>query len=72
MRLTPEQRRLIADARRRGIKISRIAEVFGVSETTVKQWSKRKRFTDKKRNSKSSKITLEVELTILGIRISYY
>ena len=71
MRLTFEQRSLIADARRRSIKISRIAEVFGTSETTVKRWSKRKRFKDKPRKPKESKITLEVELTILSLRNTF-
>jgi hypothetical protein len=71
MRLTFEQRSLIADARRRNIKISRIAEVFDTSETTVKRWSKRKTFKDKPRNPKESKITLEVELTILGLRNTF-
>src|SRR3989339_13435 len=68
MRLSPEQRSLIAKARDRNIKISRIAEVFGISQTTVKKWSKRKRFTDNSRKSKESKVTLEVELAILSIR----
>lgn len=71
MRLTSEQRSLIADARARGIKISRIAEVFGVSQTTVKRWSKRKRFTDKQRKSKNCKVTLEVELAILAMRTTF-
>ena len=77
MRLTVEQRSLIADARRRGIKISRIAEVFGVSESTVKRWCKRdkqrgpKCFKDKPRKPKESKITLEVELTILALRNTF-
>ena len=71
MRLIPEKRSLIADARQRGIKISRIAEVFGISQTTVKRWSKRKRFTDKKRKAKDSKITLEVELAILAMRAMF-
>lgn len=71
MRLAPEQRSLIADARQRNIKISRIAEVFGISQTTVKRWSKRKRFNDKRRKPKESKITLEVELAILAIRTTF-
>lgn len=68
MRLSPEKRSLIADARARNIKISRIAEVFGVSQKTVRRWSKRKYFTDKKRKAKVSKITIEVELAILAMR----
>lgn len=71
MRLTPEQRSLIADARQRGIKISRIAEVLGISQTTVKRWSKRKRFIDKQRKAKDSKVTLEVELAILAMRTTF-
>jgi transposase InsO family protein len=71
MRLCLEQRSLIADARSRGIKISRIAEVFGISQTTVKRWSKRKRFTDKKRKPKESKVTLKVELAILAMRTTF-
>ena len=71
MRLVPEQRSLIADARQRGIKISLIAEVFGVSQTTIKRWSKRKRFTDKTREAKRSKVTIEVELAILAMRTTF-
>lgn len=71
MRLCLEQRSLIADAIRRNIKISRIAEVFGVSQTTVKRWSKRKRFTDKTRKAKRSKVTIEVELAILAMRTTF-
>jgi len=68
MRLSFEERSLIANARARNIKISRIAEVFGVSQTTVKKWSKRKRFTDNPRKPKESKVTLEIELAILSMR----
>ena len=71
MRLIPEQRSLIADARARGIKISLIAEVLGTSQTTVKRWSKRKRFTDSQRKAKESKVTLEVELAILAMRTTF-
>ena len=71
MRLIPEQRSLIADARERGIKISLIAKVFGVSQTTVKRWTKRKRFTDKVRKAKETKITFEVELAILALRTTF-
>lgn len=71
MRLTPDQRRLIADARKRNMKISRIAEVLGISGSTVKRWSKRKHFNDKPRKTRESKITLEVELTILALRNTF-
>lgn len=52
----------------RGKDIKVVAEVFGVSPKTVKRWSVRKRFTDKPRKSKESKVTLEVELAILAMR----
>lgn len=68
MRLSLEKRRLIADARRRGIKIKRIAEVVGTSITTVKRWAKRRCFIDQVRKAKKSKITFKVELAILAMR----
>ncbi len=68
MRLSLEKRRLIADARRRGIKIARIAEVVGTSITTVKRWAKRRCFADQERKAKKSKITFKVELAILALR----
>lgn len=68
MRLSLEKRRLIAEARRRGIKIARIAEVVGTSTTTVKRWAKRTRFADQARTPKKSKITFKVELAILAMR----
>jgi len=72
MRLSLEQRSLVADARRRGIKIQRIAEVIGTSITTVKRWAKRKSFADQERKSKKSKITFKVELAILALRTLFH
>lgn len=71
MRLSPDQRSLIADANRRGIKTMRIAEVFGVACKTVRKWIKRTTFKDRKRKPKQSKVTIEVELSILGIRNTF-
>jgi transposase InsO family protein len=68
MRLSLDERRLIADARRRGIKIKRVAEVLGTSFTTVKRWAKRSFFADQQRKQKKSKITMKVELAILAMR----
>jgi len=70
MRLKAITRSLIADAVRRGINICRIAEVLGVTRKTVKKWSKRKQFKDRKRKARKSKITVEVEYTILALRNS--
>ena len=72
MRLHSKQRSLIADAYKRGIKIVRICEVFGVTYKTVKKWCKRtKFFRDRKRKPKSSKITVEIEYSILALRNSF-
>lgn len=71
MRLSPETRSLIASAMRRGINISKIAQVFGVSQKTVSHWAKRKRFSDKPRTAKRSKLTIEVELAILSMRTTF-
>ena len=68
MRLSPEKRSLVADAVQRNININRIAEVFGVSIPTVRRWGKRKRFSDRSRKAKQSKVTFEVELAILAMR----
>lgn len=71
MRLTFEQRSLIADAVRRDIKINRIAEVIGVTLKTIRKWAKRKCFADKKRRAKRRKITVAVEYSILALRNSF-
>ena len=71
MRLNASTRSLIADAIKRGIKICRIAEVFGVTRKTVMKWSKRKFFKDRQRKPRQSKITIEVEYSILALRNSF-
>ena len=68
MRLPVEARRLIREAVERGVKISSVAEIFGVTRKTVYKWAKRKNLNDRKRKPRKSKITLEVEYTILAIR----
>jgi transposase len=68
MRTAPEQRRLIAEAVKRGKDIKVVADVFGVCIRTVKRWCKRKRFKDKRRKAKRSKVTVKVELSILALR----
>jgi len=68
VRLQVEVRRLVKEAIERGIKICRIAEVFGITRKTVYKWLRRKRLTDRKRKSKKSKITLAVEYSILALR----
>jgi len=72
MRLTFELRALIGEAIGRGVNKSWVAEVLGVNRGTVYKWSKRrKHLIDRKRKSKESKITEEVELSILGMRNTF-
>ncbi len=74
MRLLPTARKLITEAINRGNSIKVVAKIFGVSRQTVSFWFKGKnhrgnsRYLDKQRKSKTSKITLEVELAILAMR----
>lgn len=69
MRLTPDQRRLIGDAVARTNNKSLVARVFGIDRKTVRKWSKRrKHLKDRKRKPKKPKVTLEIELSVLGMR----
>ncbi len=72
MRLAHETRHLIGKAIDRGVKISLVAKVIGITRRTVYKWNKRrKHLNDKKRKSKKSKITFEVELSILTLRNTF-
>lgn len=69
MRLTTELRNLIGKSIDRGVNKSWVAKVIGVTRRTVYKWNKRrKHLEDRKREPKSSKITVEVELMILALR----
>jgi len=72
MRLTPDQRYLIGDAVDRGINKSLLARVFGISKTTIYKWDKRrKHLKDRKRKPRRSKISVEVEYSILALRNTF-
>lgn len=72
MRLAKDIRHLIGKAIDRGVKISLVARVIGITRKTVYKWNKRrKHLNDKKRKAKKSKITLEVELSILALRNTF-
>lgn len=72
MRLAREIRHLIGKAIDRGVKISLVARVIGITRKTAYKWNKRrKHLKDKKRKAKKSKITLEVELGILALRNTF-
>ncbi|MBI5871493.1 hypothetical protein HZB88_00200 [archaeon] len=69
MRLTSEQRSLIGKAVDNTGNKSLVAKVLGISLKTVRKWNqRRKHLDDKKRKAKRSKITLQVELSILALR----
>lgn len=77
MRTTQEQRHIIVDAVKRGEHKNVVAKVVGVCVKTVGRWCKRdkrpgtKSFKDKPRKPKEGKVTLEVELSILGMRNTF-
>jgi transposase InsO family protein len=56
----------------KGYNKSFIAKLFDTTRQTVHRWcNKTKHFKDKKRKAKTSKVTLEVELSILGLRTMF-
>lgn len=74
MRLSSELRETLVKAIKKGIDINVVAKTFGVSRVTVWRWCKRayhprkEYFKDKPRKPKQSKITFDVELSILAMR----
>lgn len=73
MRLLSEERRFLIKALRKKVPVNMIAKVFGVNRKTVWYWGKQDARTgliDKPRN-KARKITLQVELTILFLRVMF-
>jgi IS30 family transposase len=73
MRLSPEQRYTAAKSVKKGNDIKTVAKVFGVHPNTIRYWSKenlKASFKDLSRR-KISKITVEVEIAILFMRLSF-
>ena len=72
MRLCVENRRLIAQRTDVGGNISLVARVFGVTRKTVYKWCKRRKgLKDRKRKPKKSRVTEDVELSILRLRLTF-
>jgi len=72
MRLAKDIRRLIGDLIDRGYNKSFVARLLNTTWNTVDKWSKRrKHLKDRKRKAKESKITLEIELSILALRNTF-
>ncbi len=77
MRLSPDIRGAFGKLVKKGLAVSRIAELFDTTRQTVHRWLKRARhvgreyFKDKPRKSKPAKVTQEVELSILKLRTAF-
>jgi transposase InsO family protein len=77
MRFTPEIRAAFVQLWKKGVPVKKIAEFFDTTRQTVRTWIKRVRhpgkehFRDKPREPKESKITVEVEVSILALRNTF-
>lgn len=69
MRLTPDQRSLLAKVVDKLGNKSFVARIFGLNRKTVDKWSKRRKHTkDRKRKKVKLKVTPKAELFILALR----
>lgn len=72
MRLKPDQRCLIGRFVDKLGNKSYVADLFNVTRKTVYKWNnRRKRVKDEKRKQNEPKITLEIELFILALRLTF-
>ena len=77
MRLSPDIRGTFNKLVKKGLAVTRIAELFDITRQTVHRWLKRAKhvgreyFKDKPRKPKESKVTEEVELSILKLRTTF-
>jgi hypothetical protein len=75
--LSPDTRKHLVEAVRRGNNKSLVARVFGVCRRTVGEWCRRafhrgsESFRDRRGESKPRKITSEVERAILAMRVVF-
>jgi len=77
VRLEPSIRGLFGKLVKKGLTVTRIAELFDTTRQTVHRWLKRAKhvgreyFKDKTREPKTGKVTDEVELSILALRNTF-
>ena len=77
IRLKPEQRRQMVNMVRMGLSKKLVAEISGVSRTTVWTWCERAKhrgresFRDRPRRPKRSKVTKKVESSIVELRLGF-
>ena len=76
-RLSPEVRGAFGKLVKKGLAVTRVAELFDTTRQTVHRWLGRAKhvgreyFKDKPRKPKESKVTEEVELSILKLRTTF-
>jgi IS30 family transposase len=77
VRLSPDIRGAFSRLVKKGLEVTRIAELFDTTRQTVYRWLSRAKhvgreyFKDRPRKSKESKVTVEVELSILKLRTTF-
>ena len=77
MRLSPDIRGAFKKLVKKGLNVTRIAYLFDTTRQTVHRWLNRAKhvgkeyFKDKPRTPKPSKVTAEVELSILSLRSTF-
>ena len=77
MRLSPDIRGAFRKLVKKGLTVTRIAYLFDTTRQTVYRWLRRGRhagrdfFRDRPREPQASKVTEEVELSILTLRNTF-
>jgi transposase len=77
VRLSPDIRGAFRKLVKKGLAVTGIAGLFGTTRQTVHRWLRRGKhpgketFQDKPRQPKESKVTVEVELSILKLRTTF-
>ncbi|HEX9862743.1 MAG TPA: DDE-type integrase/transposase/recombinase [Candidatus Bathyarchaeia archaeon] len=77
MRLSPDVRGAFGKLVKKGLTVTRLAELFDTTRQTVHRWLKRARhvgreyFKDKPRQPRLAKVTEQVELSILKLRTTF-
>ena len=77
MRLSPDIRGAFNKLVKKGLAVTRIADLFDTTRQTVHRWLNRAKhvgreyFKDKPRKQKQAKVTAEVELSILKLRTTF-
>ncbi len=77
MRLSPDIRAVFRKLVKKGLSVTRIAQLFDTTRRTVYRWINRSKhvgreyYKDKPRKPKESKITVEIEVSILALRNTF-